>query len=297
MYVFVGGVFPYDSCKTTTALALIHGALNLGVKVCPFKPRAGHNLFFQYDAALECIKTGALFCEDIIKLKKASKIEEDPEVLNPVDLALAPPNVEYYLREELYEQLYLFEDDLFHRFTVGRITFMAREGKTNLILLNEQLLKKGHTLYIEKLLEAAQKSASELVYVPNEQTLAKLNGELADDAITTCWHYITRKHKNIIVESFNDAVAPFREVYELDVYLLSAPGRVLVCDPERFKTALMATTTVRSERLSVRTKNILGLLKIKKIFRIPFLKNEEVKNPDKLAKAYEEVINYVYKEE
>jgi predicted P-loop ATPase/GTPase len=96
--VFVFGLFSHSPGKTVASSALARGLLNDGFNVGVFKPRSGHSMWHQYEAFLKCRAEGRLFCEDIMKLKEASRCPLPYEVLNPIDALMSPLKVEKFLR-------------------------------------------------------------------------------------------------------------------------------------------------------------------------------------------------------
>ncbi|KYH36368.1 MAG: hypothetical protein AYL28_006670, partial [Candidatus Bathyarchaeota archaeon B23] len=116
--ILIFGLLTQDSGKTVVASALCRGLHKRGLRVAPFKPRSGHNLWYQYDAYERCRFEGSLYCEDILKLREASRCGLPPELLNPIDALLAPLDAEGFLEEGRGRELYLLEEDVYSHLLV-----------------------------------------------------------------------------------------------------------------------------------------------------------------------------------
>ena len=163
--IFVFGLFPDSSGKTILACALARGLANSGLRVGVFKPRSGHNIWYQYGAFLKCKDADSLFCEDIIKLRDASRCDMPYEVLNPVDALLAPLNAEYFLKRNTSSQMFLFEHDIFRHLIVERHSILKLEGTETFLLINERNIDANLAVLDRSYVEGLRRAAAKVISV------------------------------------------------------------------------------------------------------------------------------------
>lgn len=116
--ILVFSLFETSPGRTVVSATLSRGIRNEGLRVAPFKPRSGHNLWYQHDSYDTCKKRESLFCEDIIKLRKAAKCNLPYEVLNPVDALMAPMDAGIYLSNNNTRSMYIDEDNTYNNLIV-----------------------------------------------------------------------------------------------------------------------------------------------------------------------------------
>lgn len=292
--IFVFGVFQDSSGKTVLASALARGLLNRGVNVAVFKPRSGHNMWYQYGAFMKCKSEGSLFCEDIIKLKEASKCPLPYEVLNPVDALLAPFNAEAFLRHELTSHMYLFEHDAFSHLIVERHTLLRNGASENILLFNERNINTDTVLLDKNYLEGLKRKAFQTIFVHSMGEWAAISTELGSKAICSCYKMIKQTCNSLIVEGFNDSVCPEHEVVkDADVVIGAAPGTAIFYDPDEFKRILEAMIAFGRKPETLKSEHVIKFAKKHKTHKIPPLLPEDLADYDRLSQKLDDVIDHI----
>jgi len=293
--ILIFGLFPDSSGKTVVSTALARGLLNRGVNIGVFKPRSGHNLWYQYEAFLKCKAEGRLFCEDIIKLKEASNCFLPYEVLNPVDALMGPICVKTFLERQLINQMYLLEPEVYPHLIVERYTLPREDGKAKTVLvLNEKCINSNFILLDRDYLKRLKKTAEEVISVRSLDEWVKFFNGLASQSIYSCYRMIRQRYETVIVEGFNDAVSiEPRITYTVDVILGVAPGTALLYDTEDFRRVMKVLTELGKDPRALRAKDIVKFLKRYDVLDIPFLPQECLRNYDKLSDSLKDVVDRV----
>lgn len=292
--IFIFGLFTDSSGKTVLASAIARGLANSGLKVAVFKPRSGHNMWYQYGAFLKCKASHGLFCEDIIKLKEASKCPLPYEVLNPVDALLAPFNVEEFLKRELTGQMYLFEQDAFSHLIVERHTLLENGENKNILLLNERNVNVASVIIDKDFIEELRRAACRVIPLNNMDEWASISGDSGSKAICSCYRKIKQAYSTLIVEGFNDSVCPEPEVIrEAEVVVGAAPGVAIFYDPKEFRRILDAMVKLGRNPTTLRSENVVKFARKYETLKIPPIKPEDLKDYDKLSLKLEEVVEHV----
>jgi len=292
--VFIFGLFPDFSGKTVVATALARGLLNEGLDVGVFKPRSGHNMWYQYEAFLKCKSNGRLFCEDIIKLKEASECPLPYEVLNPVDALLTPFNIETFLERNLISRMFLIEPDTYQHLTVERYTILENEKKKNLLLLNKRSVETNLVMLDRDYLKKLENTADQVIPLHNLNEWIRLSKEFGPKAIYSCYQKVRRACKNLVIEGFNDAVSPEPKILDdVDVVIGVAPGTAIFYNPEEFKELLNALMKLGKDLRALRAEDVIKFIREYKIFKIPPLPRECLKDYDKLSEKLKDIVNYV----
>jgi hypothetical protein len=81
-----------------------------------------------------------LYCEDIIKLKKASNCIIQNEILNPVDALLTPLDISRFLEKNYIRQMYMEEANTFRHLLVERYTHWS-DAPMSILCVNENNLE------------------------------------------------------------------------------------------------------------------------------------------------------------
>ncbi|KAF5431541.1 putative P-loop ATPase/GTPase [Candidatus Methanophagaceae archaeon] len=95
--ILIVGLKGQDAGKTTFALALLAYLREKGHNACAFKPRAGNNVWYDFDVVHDALSQGRLYGKDATRLKAASAFSaaDDPlseECINPIHrLWMEPP--------------------------------------------------------------------------------------------------------------------------------------------------------------------------------------------------------------
>jgi len=221
--VLVSGLLIYDSGKTWLGVSLVKRLLSQGINVGVYKPVAGHNAWSQYLTVVESFRKGVLVGEDVIRY--ASILGDvNLSLINPIDMLLAPPDLLYYIDSDVYRYL----DDLenqFKQIVLARITLCSKELTEHFIFRNNlanvsPLLKNE----IERLSTRLNAIDSNIDYF-----LQKLRSRDIEDELLICLEKIGMKSDVVVIESFNNAIAPFRKILDnVDMIFIVAPTIVAV---------------------------------------------------------------------
>ena len=279
--IFVFGFLPESSGKTVISSALAKGMVNRGVKTCVFKPRSGHNAWYQYDVFLRCKSEGRLFCEDIIKLREACKCSLPFEVLNPVDALLSPLDAKTFLKRKMINQFYLFESDIFLHLIAERYT-ICEEYARNILLINIKALKSPFVMKDMEYARKLKENADEVLFLKDSNEWNSIFQKYGPKAIRSCYRKISEKADCVVVEGFNDAVCPDKSLH-YDIVIGVAPGVAVFCDAENFHMVIETLEKLGKDPRSLRAEDIVKYLKIIKILRVPPIRSSYLKDYEILS--------------
>ncbi len=250
--VLVVGLLEHDSGKTSVTSSLVAEARSRGIDAVGVKPVGGHSAWNQYETLERSIELGLLVGEDAYKLWRVSGAEEPIEVLSPLDMLTAPPDPESVGGPSGF---LMVPDNILELAVLLRISRVERGGvvtkhyavKRNLRRLSSKLRSRVEVL--------ARKVGAEPV--SRSELLELAVG--AADAVDSALRYVARKHKLVIVESFNNAACPSPLCLQADKVILVAPGRAYVYDGRSYARAVRALASVKG--LNVTTPEVVGKLK------------------------------------
>ena len=292
--IFIFGIFPESSGKTVVATALARGLVKRGLKVAVFKPRSGHNLWYQYKAFLKCKAARSLFCEDIIKLKEASKCPLPYELLNPVDALLAPLNAKVFLERNLTRQIFLFEEDMYHHLLVERYSVIEDEKTKKILLINEKNISAELAIFDSGYIGKLMASADQIIPINSLKEWSSLFNKLSSKAICSCYQKIKQAYSNLIIEGFNDAVCPEPKIIEeADIIIGVAPGTAIFYDKKEFKKILNAMMELGKDPRALRSESIIPFARKYETLKIPPIPTESLKDYDALSEELKGIIDYV----
>jgi predicted P-loop ATPase/GTPase len=284
--IYVFGLFKNSPGKTTLSTALIRGLVNAGMEIVPIKPRSGHNLWYQYNAFKRCLDEGRLYCEDIIKLRKASECHIPYEVLNPVDTLVSPMDISPYLKDRIRE-MYLKEKDDFSRFVVERYTREMNGSLEHVLCLNAG--NRGLPLDIEGI----ENNSQRVHRVNNLSEWNKIFGRYAPRAITSCVNRLREECNILLVESFSDEVFLVPNL-KYDTVLGVAPGVVVMYHPKDFQKVMEHLT--KGKILStIKARKMLPFLKPICVKAIPPLMEEELSDYNHVADKFSVIKEMIIK--
>ncbi|BFH72498.1 hypothetical protein SJAV_04420 [Sulfurisphaera javensis] len=220
MKILVNGLLQYDSGKTTFSLHLLRELKNLGYNFRPLKPIAGHNVWFSFSTLLRSKELGILAGNDALKYYDDTglRIEE----INPFALLIAPPDLEKLRMDvRLYNELvnlglpimvrYFDGSKVYHFYSSSYLSIIPDSIKTYLKdFINEV---NAINLQPEKLKELVDSSP-----------------HIADYVVSLL------SNSNLIIESYNDALAPTILSTHVDLVFAVSPGKVFLL--EDFKKVL-----------------------------------------------------------
>lgn len=222
--VLIAGLLVYDSGKTWLGVSLIRRLVSYGARVGVFKPVAGHNAWSQYTTVVESFKRGTLVGEDVIEYAGVVG-DMDVELVNPIDMLLAPPDLVNYLS---LSNVYSYLEDLENQFkqTILARMSLCSDGSTQHFVFKENLAAlppplRGELEKLSTRLNAIDSSLSDFI--------EKLRGRDIECELMECLKRIEVGREITIIESFNNAIAPFKTILsEADLLLVVAPGAVAI---------------------------------------------------------------------
>ncbi len=290
--IFVFGLLPESPGKTLTSRAIVRGLINRGLGVGVFKPRSGHNYWYQYDAFLKCREESQLFCEDIMKLTEARGGDTLPYVLtNPVDALMTPLKIDNYLFGKNWNQFYIDDYPTFTHLVMERYTIYDSDIINNIICINSVGIKD--VLFSEEtFVKDVIGKASETIQIDSLEKWNQVYENLSSKAILSCYRKVCEEHGNVLIEGYNDAVCPNPDL-NYDLVIGVAPGITIFYEPERFSQIIKFMKDSGRDPLSLRAENILEYSKNIKTIRVPSLVSEEKKDIDILSKKLSPIVDYV----
>ena len=295
--VFIFGLFPESSGKTVLATALARGLANRGLDVAVFKPRSGHNMWYQYEAFLECKRRRSLFCEDIIKLREASGCPLPYELLNPVDALLAPLNANVFLEQNLTRRMFLFEGDLYRHLIAERYLIFEGEEEKRVLLVNERNINASIVMFDQDYLEELKANTNQVIPVNSLSEWTAIFNELGSKAICSCYQKIKREYSNLIIEGFNDSICPEPKIInEVNVVIGVAPGTAILYDVNEFKRIINAMVKLGKNPRALRAEDIAAFTRKYEILKIPPIPSKHLTDYDNLSRELKEVVDRVKEE-
>jgi len=253
--VLVNGLIPHDAGKTWFTISLAKSLMNRGFNVSIYKPVAGHSAWYQFQTVLNSLKYGILIGEDVIKYKEILGLNLDFELINPLDMLLAPPDPKIYNNAAEYIEAL---EDQFKQIVLFRISnYKDKINNHYVVIDNVDNVVFGLKKWINELarkLKAKSIDLSELIKLMySRKTLEVLDSNL---------NLMLNKHDVIIVESFNDAAIPYYNLLEkIDVVFTVAPGYVYVVETLSFKS-MVKKYYLKYGDLGLKMSNIMSKVKV-----------------------------------
>lgn len=289
--IYVFGLFQISPGKTVVSTALCRGLLRRGYKVAPFKPRSGHNLWYQLDSFNRCKAEARLYCEDIIKLKEASRCQLPYEILNPVDALMAPLDTGIFLRHDDTRRMYLKNGVTFSHLLVERYTSWKDGIAKSTICVNDGNRSSEAFSERDYVLRLAEKG-DDVVRVEDEAGWNSVFRMLAPRSISTCSRRIKEEHDVMVVEGYNDAVCPAPEL-RYEAVLGVGPGAAALYDPEDFERVLSVRSMIGGEPMALRSQDVVEYIKPEKVLAIPALGKNDITDFDRLSEKLDEIVEAV----
>ena len=287
MITYIFGFLEEDSGKTTIGLHAIKYLKEIGIDVAPFKPIAGFNYWRQYENFLNSAHYGTIFSRDAYMLEEIAKSGEKLEIINPVSFLFAPADIKKYIESNVISKI-LFEETLVRNLVLARLTICENDKIENQVYLNKRRLEYLlHDSRIFHIIES--RNSREIDITDIEKFINEINVN-AKRYIESCFRKLVRTHRNILVESFNNSVLPWRGILneEIDIVIGAFPGYALFFDPISFKEALVTLMSLRGDIIT--GEMLLDVLNPKKVARIPPI----TKRLEKFEKElYEDFVRYL----
>ena len=269
--VLIVGLKEKDAGKTSLAQALLAYLREKGFNAYGFKPRAGNNVWYDYDVVHEALSQGRLYGKDAKLLKAASAFGSVvgggvvnanvvEEFINPVHRLWAEPPLIDPISQIPY-------------FILDRVTLWFKEGVRNLVIENEALPIEYRCN--DAIFEILRAKASGIYHVRDLDTLNKLTEEYYDPAVELAYKRTVEHHDYVVIESYSDIALPWKGLKDLNAVIGVKPGQILVYNPEKYMAAVqLSASTYSQEELA--TSRIAELVKPIKELRVPPSKSEEI---------------------
>jgi len=292
--IFVGGLLPFDSGKTTLSAQLLSAlSSSYPLRIAPFKPLSGSNLYYHYTKLKEySSRFNSLISLDIVELlSHLSSDISNPSLFNPVH-RLHTPAVPYYFFTENSLKTY------YSRFTnsiplIQRFTIVEKENKFKThYIINEQAYSNNKFLNDSSLISSLLKEADGFYYYRDEQEYYVLNEQYYAEATNSTFEYLKAHYPVILIEGFNNAAHPAWCVREANIILLVGPGTVFVYEPEPYFRAIDSYRSVNRDKPST-TEDIVNLQKPNKAFALPVKEEEQIKQINNLAEEIYQIFSKI----
>jgi len=231
--ILINGLLEFDSGKTTLGLSLIHELIGRGLKVAAYKPIAGHNGWFQMKSLLNSIKHGVLVGDDAYKYYILMRKELPLELINPIDMLLAPPDLKDHRNVTYYMNAFTNITDMV---VLMRISSCTEELRSAYHLISENYKHSIDSLktLIDELIKKVRIRYK--VKFIDRTTFTNLvsDSRLIDEVTRGCFSKYVN-YDLTVIESYNNVVTPMRlDVIKPSIVLTVTPGKVFVYDGDRY---------------------------------------------------------------
>ncbi|AWR94602.1 ATPase [Acidianus brierleyi] len=249
MKILVNGLLTFDSGKTTFASYILSELKNTGLNFFPLKPIAGHNGWYSYETLLKSKSINALAGNDALKYYNITGI--DVRLINPFAVLLFPVDL-----EKLDYKISFYEQLMENGYPV-MIRYTDVNGNDYYYAVDPGLVIDSLSDILEDLYNTFKP-----IIVSNRCIRNKVNESsyIVDNNVKEFL-----KKDNIIIESYNDALAPTYSSLGVDVMFAVAPGKVFMIDGDRLRKILSLFTL---PPWIIRTKEIFEYTKPDKTFVI-----------------------------
>jgi predicted P-loop ATPase/GTPase len=276
--ILVAGLLERDSGKTWTVLALAKSLSALGLRVAPFKPVAGFNLWYSYEAVRYSLERGFLVSNDLLSYIRHVGLNDFEAVLaNPYSLGLMYPDPQ---RVGGVARYLAAVEDVEKSIVISRATVCDGER----VSVSHAFFPQNMRVLASSACKIVGELASRLGAVEDEPRsfVERVSGSSMN--ILNCLKSLVERRSPhaLIIESFNNAVQPFKGALDLaSLYLVVTPSKLLVYDGVKVREAV----AVVGEYFTGTVDKIYSLLTPLASYDIPL-----VESPDKLAEYYRENI-------
>ena len=281
--VFIGGLLEYNSGKTTIAKDMIRFFENdSSMKVSPFKPLSGNNLFYNFEKILEnTTKHEDFVSQDVIELLNETSNDIKATLANPVHRVNTQAIATRFYEEGSINTFYNKYQD--SETLLQRFSFCDSEGnQKSTYIVNEPIYKNKKFWNAEKLTEQILKKANETKPFKNEQEYYILNSKYYADSIQTSFEYLKTISDLIVIEGFNNSAHPAWCVRESNLVLLLGPGSIFIYDPDDYFRAIDNYRSINRNKPST-TNEILNIASPKESLYLPLDTKERKETVSKLV--------------
>ena len=265
MMVLVVGLLEFDSGKTSVTASLVREARSRGIDAVAMKPVGSHNAWSQHASVLRSLKMKVLVGEDAYRLWLASEKAEPVELLSPLDILTAPPDLTGF--EDVAEYLSAL-GSLTAQATLMRITRPPRSTRHYLIKDNAERVLPSLRVFISELARLLEAESIRL-----NEAFKMMTHPHPDEALA----FLRDRHELLIVESFNNAAYPSPLSLEADKVILVAPGRAYVYEGSEYCKAVRDSISSRGPRVT--TPELIGRIRPLAAVSLKPRDMEELDNP------------------
>ncbi|ACP34224.1 ATPase [Saccharolobus islandicus] len=251
MRILVNGLLPLDSGKTTFSLSIIRLFNQVGIRLFPFKPIAGHNAWYSFNTLIRSEELGILVGNDALKYYDETKY--DIRRINPFAVLFVPIDLEKL------------------SYNVSLYNMIMEYGFPYLIRLSDCIngidqyfVNSSADIYVPK---SMLKFTRNLALKFNAKSYDKMR-EIIDASpqlVDNCTIDVFRNYENVIIESYNDSASPTYNSADVDYVFTVSPTKAFLIKGEEFKKALSLFSI---PPWNVRVSTLIKYLKIGKSFEI-----------------------------
>ena len=220
MKILVNGLIPYDAGKTTFSINLLRSLKELGYNFRPLKPVAGHDIWYSFSTLLRSKELKILAGNDALRYYDETKLPV--EEINPFAMLISPPDLEKVQ----------FNIRLYNELISSGVPIMIRyyDCKNIAHLYSPSFL----SLIPDSILQPFKEFIQEVNGISVDSTKLR---ELIDSSAQIADLCVSKfSPNNLIIESYNDALAPTYLSTDVDLVFAVSPGKVFLL--EDFKKVL-----------------------------------------------------------
>ncbi|EZQ04700.1 MULTISPECIES: ATPase [Acidianus] len=257
MKLLISGILPFDSGKTTFSLSIIREMKNNGISFFPLKPVAGHNAWYSFSTLARSYEIGALAGNDA--LKYYDEVKKDIRKINPFAALLSPIDIESASSITYYQQIMERGYPVLVRISCGNEIYFGSDLHRIPKSLRETL-SKLFAVFKPKIV-----TTNELAEVINN----------SPSLVEECVKNVMEENDNVIVESYNDAIAPTLASTFVDLMFLITPGKALLIKGDELRKVL---SVISLPPWITRSSSIMEYIKIEKSYDLDILtsKNDKI---------------------
>jgi len=287
--ILVAGLLAFESGKTEFVLGLVEALLERGFKPGYFKPVAGHDGWYQYETVIHSIERGILVGHDAYVVAEHLNLLDKLYIVSPVDLLTLPIDL-----EKLNYSVAMYLDhatSIEKRAVLGRLSLVYGPDNYKLAYyvcgdVASKLSDEMKAL-LSELLEKLKTRNAIFVKTSAKHLIRLLDNPGVYRIVDSYIEYLADRVP-LIIESYNDAAAPTPRSLDANLVFIVAPGKALVYDGSRYKSAV-ELLAFQGKPWSIRTGSVIGILgKPRASFNIPVKTHTY-----RFRKVFEDVVEFI----